>query len=97
MTELRKSDVPRIRLYTSSFCGYCDQARRLLERNGIEYEEIDVGGPGECCRLHELTGGASVPQAMVDGKPIGGYAELAALVRSSALADGDRRPEEQPD
>jgi len=37
-------------------------------------------------RLHELTGDDSVPQAIVDGEPIGDYEELVGLVRSGALA-----------
>lgn len=49
--------------------------------NRTFFEEIDVGDPEACCHLRELTGGASVPQAVVDGRPIGGYGELAALVR----------------
>jgi hypothetical protein len=35
--------------------------------------------------LNELTGGDSVPQAIVDGEPIGGYEELVGLVRGGSL------------
>ena len=83
---LGKHPEPQIRLYTSPWCAYCKQAKALLERHGIDYEEIDIGGAEHCCRLHELTGGDSVPQAIVDGEPIGGYEELVRLVRSGALA-----------
>jgi glutaredoxin len=76
----------RIRLYTSAWCGECARARALLEQHGLEYEEIALGDLEGCCRLHELTGAGSVPQAVVGGKPVGGYRELAALVRSGALA-----------
>ena len=76
----------RVRLFVSRWCAQCERAAALLERHGIEAETVDVGDPDGCCRLHELTGGASVPQVVVDGRPIGGYDELAALVRSGALA-----------
>ena len=56
----------------------------LLERRGLEFEAIDVGDSDGCCRLHELTGGRSVPQAVVDGRPIGGYDELDAWLRTLA-------------
>ena len=47
---------------------------------------LAVGGdPDGFCRLRELRGGASVPQAVVDGRAIGGYDERAALVRNGAL------------
>jgi glutaredoxin 3 len=73
---------PRIRLYVSRWCAQCERAAALLERHGLSYETIDVGAPEGCCRLHELTGGASVPQAVIDGRPVGGYEELAALLRA---------------
>ena len=94
MGDARKPPT-RIRLYTSSFCASCDEARRLLERHGIAYEDVDVGMLGGCCRLHETTGGGSVPQATVDGRPVGGYGELAALIRSGVLggATGGPGPE----
>ena len=44
---------------------------------------------GYCVRakalLMDLTGGWTVPQILIDGRPIGGYAELWALERSGAL------------
>jgi glutaredoxin 3 len=83
---LDKQPAARIRLYTSPWCAYCKRAKALLERHGIDYEEIDIAADEGCCRLHELTGGASVPQAIVDGEPIGGYEELVGLVRGGALA-----------
>ena len=73
---------PRVVLYTSRWCAQCDRAAALLERHEIPFEVVDVGDPDGCCRLHELTGGASVPQAVLDGRPIGGYDALAALVRA---------------
>jgi glutaredoxin 3 len=58
----------------------------LLERSGIEFEEIDLShDPERCCALEALTGGKSAPQLVLDGRPIGGYPELAALARSGRL------------
>ncbi len=75
---------PTIQLYVSRWCAQCERAVALLERHGLVFETIDAGDPETCCRLHELTGGASVPQAVVDGRPIGGYDELAAFVRANS-------------
>jgi glutaredoxin len=39
-------------------------------------------------RLFDLTGGWTVPQIVIDGKPIGGYAELWRLERDGLLDEG---------
>jgi len=78
--------VSRIRLYTSRWCAACEQAKSLLDLHGVGYEEVSLDGdPHVCCRLRALTGGASAPQVVVDDRPIGGYPELAALVRAGGL------------
>jgi hypothetical protein len=38
------------------------------------------------CALQALTGGRSAPQIVLDGRPIGGFDELAALDRHGRLA-----------
>jgi len=61
---------PRVQLYTARFCACCDRARALLERRRIAFEEIDLGRVFErCCEAEALTGGRSVPQVVVDGRP----------------------------
>ena len=73
-------------LYTAPFCTECERARTLLERHGIAFEEIDLSAdPERCCELEALTGGRSAPQVIVDGRPLGGFAELARLVGSGAF------------
>ena len=75
-----------IRMYTTRWCGYCVRAKALLDARGVDYEEIDVGDdPGFRARLNELTGGWTVPQILIDGRPIGGYAELWRLDRDGRL------------
>jgi glutaredoxin 3 len=79
--------MPDIRMYTTRWCGYCVRAKALLESRGLGYEEIEVDDdPGFREKLLTLTGGFTVPQIVVDGRPIGGYTELAALVRDGELA-----------
>ena len=79
--------MPDIRMYTTGWCGYCARAKALLESRGLRYEEIAVDDdPGFREKLLALTGGLTVPQIVVDGRPIGGYTELAALMRNGQLA-----------
>jgi glutaredoxin 3 len=78
--------MPMIRLYTTRWCGYCVRAKALLDGKGLPYEEVSLDGdPGFRARLHEETGGWTVPQIVIDGEPIGGYTELWRLDRSGAL------------
>jgi glutaredoxin 3 len=75
-----------VRMYTTAWCGYCVRAKALLDARGIAYEEISLEEDANFRRtLMELTGGWTVPQIVIDGRPIGGYAELYALDRSGAL------------
>jgi glutaredoxin 3 len=77
-----------VQMYTTRWCGYCVRAKALLESRGIEFDEIELDDdPGFRQRLMELTGGWTVPQILIDGRPIGGYTELWQLDRSGELAD----------
>jgi glutaredoxin 3 len=78
--------MARIELYTTAWCGYCIRAKALLDERGLEYEEIRMDSdPSFRGKLLEMTGHWTVPQILIDGKPIGGYVELAQLDRSGAL------------
>jgi glutaredoxin 3 len=77
--------VSRIRIYSTRWCGYCVRAKALLDGKGIPYEEVVLDEPDFRARLHELTGGWTVPQILIDGSPIGGYTELWRLDKSGAL------------
>ena len=76
----------RIQMYTTAWCGYCVRAKALLDSKGIEYEEIRVDDdPQFRQKLIDLTGGWTVPQILLDGRPIGGYTELWQLDKSGRL------------
>lgn len=73
-------------MYTTAWCGYCDRAKALLEERGLPFEEIRVDtDPAFRTRLLDLTGRWTVPQIIVDGKPIGGFVELRELDRRGLL------------
>jgi glutaredoxin 3 len=79
--------MPEITMYTTSWCGYCVRAKILLDSLGLPYEEINLDDdPQFRQRLFDLTGGWTVPQILIDGKPIGGYVELWKLDREGKLA-----------
>src|SRR5256714_15161294 len=67
-------------------CGYCVRAKALLDSRSLDYEEISLDDdPTFRQRLLDLTGGWTVPQILIDGRPIGGYTELWQLDRGGEL------------
>jgi glutaredoxin 3 len=73
-------------MYTTAWCGYCVRAKALLDSKGIEYEEIRLDDdPRFRQKLLDLTGGWTVPQILLDGRPIGGYTELWQLDKTGRL------------
>jgi len=80
--------MAKIQMYTTTWCGYCVRAKTLLDSLGLEYEEIHLDSdPDFRATLHDLTGGWTVPQILIDGRPIGGYTELWRLDREGRLAE----------
>lgn len=78
--------VHTVQVYTTRYCGYCVRVKRMLEQEGIPYEEIDISETPEVRdELVEKTGEWTVPQIFVDGKYIGQDDELWDLIRSGGL------------
>jgi glutaredoxin 3 len=78
--------MAEITLYSTDWCGYCERAKTLLRQRGLAFEEVRIDEePAFRERLYELTGGWTVPQIVIDGRPIGGYLELWRLDREGEL------------
>lgn len=70
----------RVQIYTSAACPYCIRARQLLDRKGIQYDEIRVDRDHEQLKtMIRRSGRTTVPQVFIQGHPIGGYDDLADL------------------
>jgi glutaredoxin 3 len=75
-----------ITIYTTRTCPFCFRAKDLLASKGLAFQEIPVdGAPDERARMKELSGGHTVPQIFIAGKPIGGCQELYVLEESGQL------------
>ena len=81
--------MAEVEIYTTPWCPYCWRAKRLLEKKGVLYVEIDLWQ--ESARRAEMVARASgrttVPQLFIDGRGIGGSDELAALEATGKLDD----------
>jgi len=61
-------------------------ALRLFQSKGVDYEQVDVtGDAAKRAWLLEATGQHTVPQVFIDGRPYGGYTDVAALDRRGEL------------
>ena len=57
-----------------------------MEERGLSYDEIDIEEIGwSRDDLYDLTGGRTVPQIIINEKPIGGYDDLLKLDREGKL------------
>jgi glutaredoxin 3 len=72
----------QVTILTSPTCSYCHAAKDLLQRKGITYSEVDaITDPGQAQVLLRKSGQRTVPQIFVDNQPIGGFTELAEVLR----------------
>ena len=65
-------------VWSKQNCTFCDQAKKLLESKGIDFEERKIGD-GQWFRedlLQAVPGARSVPQIFMDDKLVGGFNEL---------------------
>ncbi|WP_417701657.1 glutaredoxin 3 [Pseudomonas sp.] len=75
-----------VTLYTTGHCPYCVNAKTLLRRKGVTYEEIDVGSsPQRLAEMLQRSNRRSVPQIFIGEHHVGGFDDLAALERGGEL------------
>ena len=68
-------------------CSFCDAAKRLLVRNNISFQEINISlEEGKRKEMLEKTNGKrTIPQIFFDKDHIGGYVELRELEKTDSL------------
>lgn len=72
--------MAEIEIYTSPFCGFCRAAKKLLEKKGVAYTEIDIMmKSGKRREMTERTGRTSVPQIIVDDEHLGDCMEIMEM------------------
>ncbi len=79
--------MPKVVIYTTPYCPYCLMAKRLLDKKGVAFEEIDVSGKWDLRdELVVKSGGRmTVPLIWISDTHVGGYDELSALERDGKL------------
>jgi glutaredoxin 3 len=76
----------RVTLYTTEPCGFCRQAKALLQARGVDYVEVNLAkNPEGRTDLVALTGQMTFPQIVVGTRAIGGFRELLEAERAGML------------
>ena len=77
----------QVLIYSSSLCGYCYQAKTLLKKKNISFQEIDVDEDFNKRKemIVKSNGRTSVPQIFFGDIHIGGCDDLLNLDRIGKL------------
>jgi glutaredoxin 3 len=66
--------MPKVIVYSTPVCPYCEITKKFLQKNNIEYEEKNIAGDQEAAKeMMEKSGQMSVPVIDIDGKIIVGF------------------------
>jgi glutaredoxin 3 len=81
-------DANHVVVYTTEPCGFCRQAKALLEARGVPFDEINLAkDPQGRAELVALTGQMTFPQVLVGERSVGGFRELVEADRDGTLED----------
>lgn len=78
--------MPEILIYTTNICPYCVMAKRLLDKKGATYTEVNVDNQtGLREEMMRKTKRRTVPQIYIGDLHVGGFDELYALEQQKKL------------
>lgn len=77
----KRPRMQQVRMYSTNFCPFCVQAKRLLDSLSIKFEELKLDNDHELrMKLSKENGGwRTVPMIFIGDEFVGGFQELAAL------------------
>lgn len=72
--------MPPIIIYSTAICPYCVRAKHLLQRKGVEFNEIRVDHDDDQMQhMMNITGRHTVPQIFIGDRHVGGFDDMARL------------------
>ena len=81
--------MKKILMYSGPMCNFCEAAKRLLNRNNLEYKVIDISS-GDGIRdemIKKSNGKRTIPQIFFNDYHVGGYQELRELEKENKLQE----------
>ena len=81
------AQTQRVRLLSTTWCGYCKKAAAYLRSRGTPFEELDVEKSSQGKREYDALGGRGVPIVLVGDRRMDGYDQttLAAMLEGAGL------------
>ena len=78
-----------VTIYTGPLCNYCEAAKRLLTRNNVEYNEINISTVDGAMEemISKANGKRTIPQIFFDDQHMGGYDDVRALEKDDKLQE----------
>ncbi|HGE6106754.1 TPA: glutaredoxin 3 [Vibrio cholerae] len=74
--------MPKIEIYTKSYCPYCKAAKQTLNSMGLSYREIEVSTSQALFdEMVNRSQRKTVPQIFVGDVHIGGYDDLVIAIK----------------
>ena len=78
--------MPRVLMYATAACPFCQSAERLLRDKGVAFEKIRVDLQPELrAEMQQKSGRRTVPQIWIGERHVGGCDDLYALEREGKL------------
>ena len=79
-------DNTTIVIYTTSWCGPCKMAKKLLTEKGFSYKEIDIEEHNiSRVEMASMAKGPTVPQIVLNDRAIGGFVDLVQYFESQNI------------
>lgn len=80
---LQEFDMKAV-VWSTATCSFCKQAKALLDKHNIPYEERMIGSDWTKEQLlEEVPNARTVPQIFIDENYVGGYTELVKHLSGS--------------
>ena len=81
--------MKKILMYSGPMCSFCEAAKRLLKRNNLEFQIIDISSEEGLIdeMIKTANGRRTIPQIFFNEQHIGGYQELRELEKNNKLKE----------
>ncbi len=67
-----------VKIYTTTWCHFCKEAKRYFRQNGIKFEEVNVEKDAEAANeMVQKSGQMGVPVIEINGRVIIGFDKAA--------------------
>jgi glutaredoxin 3 len=78
--------MPKVLMYCTSACPFCQAAERLLVEKGVKIDKVRVDvEPARRAEMQQKSGRRTVPQIWIGDRHIGGCDDLYDLDRQGGL------------